>query len=331
MSDTNIKPGSQRSTPASLAAAEPPTVSVEDEYGARPDCFKSTTQEVFFVLTCTMAIGVSAMTTGSITVISSFVGKSLNMTTAEITWLSAATSLAGGSFLLFFARVADLFGRRVLFIGSMFLFSVLALGAGFCNKPVQLDVLCGLIGLMSAGAVPPAQGMLGRIYHTPSRRKNAAFACFGAGNPLGFVLGMISSGIASQLFSWRASFWFLALVYFVFTILAVFTIPKMEEEKQPLNWETVKGFDVLGVLLTIAGTSMFSAALSLGSDAPEGWKTTYVIALLVIGIVLMFAFVGWEMWYSTPLVNMSIFKDKDFSLVSASSQSLSPTMSANDV
>jgi MFS family permease len=198
----------------------------------------------------------------------------------------------------------------------MFLFSVLALGAGFCNKPIQLDVLCGLIGLMSAGAVPPAQGMLGRIYHAPSRRKNAAFACFGAGNPLGFVFGMISSGIASQIFGWRASFWFLALVYFLFTILAVFTIPIMEEEKQPLNWETIKSFDVLGVLLTIAGTSMFSAALSLGSDAPDGWRTAYVIALLVIGIVLMFAFVGWEMWYSTPLVNMSIFKDRNFSFVS---------------
>jgi MFS family permease len=297
---------------------------MEDGYGARPDCFKSTTQEVLFVLTCTMAIGISAMTAGSITVIASFVGRSLNMTTAEITWLSAASSLAGGSFLLFFARVADLFGRRTLFIGSMFLFSVLALGAGFCNKPIQLDVLCGLIGLMSAGAVPPAQGMLGRIYHTSSRRKNAAFACFGAGNPLGFVLGMISSGIASQIFSWRASFWFLSLVYFLFTILAVFTIPTMDEETQPLEWQTIKNFDVLGVLLTIAGTGLFSGALSLGSGAPDGWRTPYVISLLVIGIVLMFAFVGWEMWYSSPLVDMSIFKDRNFSLVSVAISILSP-------
>jgi MFS family permease len=102
--------------------------------------------------------------------------------------------------------------RFVRFITSLFLFSVLALGAGFAHKPIQLDVICGFMGLMSACAVPSAQGMLGATYEVPSRRKNAAFACFSSGNPLGFVFGMLSAGIASQIFGWRAVFWFLALV-----------------------------------------------------------------------------------------------------------------------
>jgi hypothetical protein len=66
-----------------------PTLS---KHGGRPEVFKSTLQEVLFVLTATMAIGISSMTAGSITVITSFVGKDLNMTTPEITWLSAASS-----------------------------------------------------------------------------------------------------------------------------------------------------------------------------------------------------------------------------------------------
>jgi hypothetical protein len=194
----------------------------DEKYGARPACFKSTLQEILFVVTCTMAIGLSSMTAGVITVISSFVGRDLGMTNAEITWLAAAVSLAAGSFLLFFGKLADLFGRRSMFIGSLFLFSVLALGAGFAKRPIQLDVICGFIGLMSAGAVPPAQGMLGAIYEVPSRRKNAAFACFSSGNPLGFVFGMLSGGIASQVFSWRASFWFLALVYVSLLVISNF-------------------------------------------------------------------------------------------------------------
>jgi hypothetical protein len=64
----------------------------KSEYSRRPECFKSTLQEVLFVLTATMAIGMSSMTTGSVTVISSFVGRDLNMTTPEITWISAASS-----------------------------------------------------------------------------------------------------------------------------------------------------------------------------------------------------------------------------------------------
>lgn len=77
----------------------------------RPECFSSTIQEVLFVLTATMAIAMGALLTGSVTVVSSFIGRDLGMTTAEITWISSATSLSSGAFLLFFGKVADLFGE----------------------------------------------------------------------------------------------------------------------------------------------------------------------------------------------------------------------------
>lgn len=76
----------------------------------RPECFKSTLQEVLFVLSATMAIGMTSILSGSITVTSAFIGRSLAMTTAEITWLYASSSLSSGAFLLFFGMVADLFG-----------------------------------------------------------------------------------------------------------------------------------------------------------------------------------------------------------------------------
>lgn len=76
----------------------------------RPACFKSTLQEVLFVLTATMAIAMGALLTGSITVVSSYIGRDLDMSTAEITWISSASTLSSGAFLLFFGRIADLFG-----------------------------------------------------------------------------------------------------------------------------------------------------------------------------------------------------------------------------
>lgn len=79
----------------------------------RPECFSSTIQEVLFVLTATMAIAMGALLTGSVTVVSSFIGRDLGMTTAEITWISSATSLSSGAFLLFFGKVADLFGESI--------------------------------------------------------------------------------------------------------------------------------------------------------------------------------------------------------------------------
>lgn len=81
-------------------------------------------------------------------------------------------SLTAGSLLLFFGSVADLFGRKSMFIGSMLLFSVFCLGAGFSRSGITLDILCGVLGIFSASAVPPAQGMLGTVYEKPSPRKN---------------------------------------------------------------------------------------------------------------------------------------------------------------
>lgn len=283
----------------------------------RPACFKSTVQEVLFVLTATMAIAMSSWLAGSATVISSFVGADLDMTTAEITWITSATALASGAFLLFFGKVADLFGRKTMFIGSLALFAVIALASGFAQSPIVLDVLAGLLGLFSASAIPPAIGLLGIIYEKPSKRKNAAFACFSAGNPLGFVFGTIFSGIATQIFNWRAAYFLIAIVFIIFSIIGCFTIPRDPSVKQPFNLETLKRFDILGTILTIAGIGMFSAALSLGETAEQGWRTPYVIALLVVGLILILAFIGWEVIFEYPLMPMHIWKDKNFSLIMA--------------
>lgn len=148
----------------------------EEDPNARPACFKSTFQECLFVLSVTMAVAMTSVLTGSITVMSSYAAKELNMTNAETTWMNAACSLSAGSLLLFFGSIADLFGRKTMFIGSMLLFSVVSLGTGFAKDGVTIDVLCGILGIFSAAAVPPAQGILGTIYNKPSPRKNKAFS-----------------------------------------------------------------------------------------------------------------------------------------------------------
>lgn len=150
------------------------TMKIKANPEARPECFRSTAQEILFVLTATMAVAMSSFTGGSVTVITSFVGRELNMTNAEITWVSASSFLSSGAFLLFFGSVADLFGRKSLFIGSLGLFAIFALAAGFSQTGLTLDIICGLMGIMSASSVPSAQGILGVTYKQPSTRKNRA-------------------------------------------------------------------------------------------------------------------------------------------------------------
>ncbi|KAH6366911.1 hypothetical protein HBI34_138930 [Parastagonospora nodorum] len=297
-----------------LDNASSPPISEKDP-NARPECFSSALQECLFVMSVTMAVAMSSFLTGSITVMSSFAGRDLGMTNAEISWMSAAASLTAGSLLLFFGSIADLFGRKGMFIGSMFLFSVFCLGAGFSQSGITLDILCGVLGIWSACAVPPAQGMLGTIYEMPGRRKNYAFGAFSAGNPLGYVFGTILAGLFTQIFNWRAGFFLLAVAYFCTTIVAYFTVPNDTTTKQRFNSETVKKMDLPGTAMTILGIGMFAAALSLASNAPQGWKTPYVLVLLILGLLLMVAFVIWEIKYPYAMIDMAIWKDRDFSLL----------------
>ena len=170
------------------------------------------------------------------------------------------------------------------------------------------------MGLTGASAVPPALGLLGVIYEKPSKRKNYAFACFSAGNPIGFVFGLIFGGVATQLFGWRASFWLYSIIFLVFTLIGLWTVPKDFTPKLPLTVGTLKQFDVIGIFCMIFGVGLFSAALSLGETAPQGWKTGYVLALLIVGSGLLIGFVFWDLWYKYPLVPMGIWKDRNFSL-----------------
>lgn len=74
-------------------------------------------------------------------------------------------------------------------------------------------------------------------------------------------MGLIFSGVASQILSWRACYWLIAIIYAIITVSAYFTMPPDISRRANLSSETVKQFDVLGTFLTVAGIGLFSCAL----------------------------------------------------------------------
>lgn len=123
------------------------------------------------------------------------------MTQAEISWIAASTTLAAGAFQLAVGQMADMLGRKLMYLAGMGSFAVFVLLVGFANNPFWMDVVLGVLGISCAMVVPPAGGILGAAYERPSKRKNLAFAAFSAGNPVGFVFGSITCGIATMLFN----------------------------------------------------------------------------------------------------------------------------------
>ena len=81
------------------------------------------------------------------------------------------------------------------------------------------------------------------------------------------MFGSIVSGVSSKLFDWRASFWFLAMLWAAFTVIAFYAVPHVEafQHQEPLKVRLsgfFKRFDTVGAILTLFGTGLFTAAIT---------------------------------------------------------------------
>ena len=112
-------------------------------------------------------------------------------------------------------------------------------------------------GLFSAGSIPAALGILGSAY-PPGQRKNKVFATFSAGNPSGWVIGLIIGGLLTSYSSWRWGFRVVAIMSGLITVLAFIYIPKDAPRDPARRGEKV---DWLGALFVICGTGGICYAL----------------------------------------------------------------------
>ncbi|KAF9885063.1 hypothetical protein FE257_000794 [Aspergillus nanangensis] len=292
---------------------EPPPTDTSIVEGARPECFSSTLTECLFVLTVTYAFAQATIFSGMTTVMTDTIGRDLSMG-EELTWITAAPLLTSGAFVLPFGNLADMVGRKHMFIAAMTCSTISVAVAGCAPNGISLIVLNAFFGMFSAAAVTPAVGQLGAVYHQRSKRRNRAFACFSAGNPLGYVSGSFISGVVLHLAGWRACFWTFAVLNAVFTVLVVWTVPAHQAPGNKRLREVFYRFDVLGAVLITGGVSMLSSGLTLGGVASQGWKTPYVIILMVLGIATICCFVWWQSVYKYPLMPLHVWRDSNFSI-----------------
>ncbi|KAL4943224.1 hypothetical protein BDV06DRAFT_221466 [Aspergillus oleicola] len=293
--------------------------SLKTGIGQRPSCFKSTLHEISFILIATLAMATNSLVTGAMIIVTASIGADLNMSQAQITWISAATTLTASAFQLPLGQLTDLLGRKPLLILGSVGFSASALLLGFAKNAFWMDIVAGILGLFSALVVPPAAGSLGAAYEQPSKRKNFAFACFSAGTPVGFGLGSIIMGVAARVSGWRAGFWVFAVVWVALTVLSFWVVPGgMETYESTAKFkvrfkDSMSRFDFLGTFLAVFGVGLLTTGLTLGPS--DGWKTGHVIAMLILGFFLLVAFVLWENHYRHPLMPLHIWKDRIFALL----------------
>lgn len=206
-------------------------------------------------------------------------------------------ALAFASMLLLGGRIADLYGRRRVFVASLLVLGAASVLAGAAWNPAALLTGRVLQGLAAGFIAPSALGLLtATIPEGPQRER--ALGIFGAIMSAGFVSGMIGGGILTEFLNWRWTMYVNVPVVIVVVALAVRFLPESRVQGN-------SRLDILGCLLSAGAMFCIVYGLEeLGADT--AWTSTALIFALGVGLVL--AFLRVERRSPNPILPLSLFE-----------------------
>ena len=224
----------------------------------------------------------------------------LHFSEQSLQWVITAYAIMFGGFLLLGGRMADLLGRRRLFIAGVALFTVSSLLAGFAWSEASLITFRATQGLGGALLAPAALSILMTTF-AEGRERNIALGVWGAVGGFGAAAGVLLGGVFTDLLSWEWIFFLNIPV----GITALALAPVLLGESRDL---TARGFDALGAVLVTGGLSAAVFGITQAND--WGWTSGRTIGIFAATVALLAGFVVRETRAAHPLMSFSIFRIK---------------------
>ncbi|KAG0221054.1 major facilitator superfamily domain-containing protein [Mortierella sp. GBAus27b] len=230
------------------------------------------------------------------------IAEDLKFSVSLMPWILNAYTITFAGLLLFSGRMGDLYGHRRIFLFGLFWFATWALVVSFSRSPVMFVVSRALQGMGAACTVPSAMALIAINYPAgPERTK--AFSIFGAFGGMGAVVGILMAGglIASIGWSWifRVSA-IVAIILLIVGFMAIQVVPKRQNAK----------VDYLGSITTILGVIGVVYYITMGTE--DGWASPKTLPVLIVGLVLLAAFVWIETKVEHPIMPFRIWKSRLF-------------------
>ncbi|MEU9305173.1 MFS transporter [Streptomyces sp. NPDC048269] len=225
-------------------------------------------------------------------------GKDLGLSRSALQWAVTAFALPSGGFLLLFGRIADLYGRKKLFLTGLVLFGVASLLATLAWDPASFLTGRALQGLGAAVIVPTGMSLLTTTFpEGPLRDK--ALGISGTLLSLGFTIGMVLGGVMTDTLGWRSTMGLLTVASLGVLALAPGLLPESRTPERPR-------LDVPGAVTVTGG--LLALIYALSTAAQRGFGDVDVWGTLVVGIGLLAAFVVVESKAAAPLVSLPMLK-----------------------
>ncbi|MCM2393645.1 MFS transporter [Streptomyces albipurpureus] len=219
---------------------------------------------------------------------------------ADLAWVVNAYFLAFGGLLLLFGRVADLLGRRRVFLSGVALFGAASLVCGLAQEPWHLVAGRFAQGAGAAMASPAALSLITLLFPGPGERSRA-LGIWGGIAGLGGTMGLVISGALTDLTSWRWIF----LINLPVAALALVLLPRLVAESRATRRTRL---DVPGAVLGTGAVLCLVYGLLQAGESP--WGAAAVVGPLLLALVLAASFVAVEARTEEPLVPLSFLSSR---------------------
>jgi EmrB/QacA subfamily drug resistance transporter len=205
---------------------------------------------------------------------------SLNASFSDLQWVVDAYALMLAALLLTTGSLADLFGRRRVFVIGLVIFSLSSLLSGLATTPLWLNLARGAQGIGGAAMFSTSLALLGSAFQ--GRERGTAFGAWGAITGLAVAIGPVVGGALTTGLSWR---WIFLVNVPIGVVAVILCLTRVDESRQPRAQRP----DVIGVITFSGALGALVYALIKGNA--KGWGSTAIVACLVGAAVLMITFV----------------------------------------
>ncbi|MDQ0075579.1 MFS transporter [Arthrobacter oryzae] len=277
------------------------TSTLERSAGDRLSAVRWSRAQWMLLLVVSTVLALDALDVSMVGVALPSIGTELHLGTEALQWIVSAYVLGYGSLLLLGGRMADLLGRRRIFLIALSVFAAASLLGGLVDDPALLIATRFVKGLAAAFTAPAGFSIITTNF-AEGRERNRALSIFTTFGASGFSLGLVVGGLMTAL-SWRWTFLVSVPVAVAVVILGLKYIPRDSAAGRDQD----SGHDVWGAVTLAAG--MLGLVYTLVSAPGNGWGSVATIAGFVASALVLAAFAVIENRVKHPLIRFSILKE----------------------
>ncbi len=223
---------------------------------------------------------------------------------AAVTWVGLSYLLVLVATVTAVGRFADMVGHKLLYLYG---FAVFVIGSALCGLAPSLIALNGFRVLQGLGAAMLQANSVAIIYlAAPRKTLGRAIGIQGAAQALGLALGPSLGGLLLAGGGWRLIFFINVPVGIVGIVAGLLFIPRSRHLQRRVT------FDWIGFALFVSATIALLTAISLGDRV--GWSSPQIVGMLLGTAVLGWAFVKQERRARAPMLDLSLFARRTFSV-----------------